>query len=90
MLSQPRVCQEVRQWWFHYLVELCWQYVNCWWDKSKIEKLKKDLNKSFDMKELGPAKQILRIEISGDQKTRHLWVSQESYTKKVLERLSMP
>ena len=32
-------------------------------DTNKIEKLKKELNKSFAMKDLGPAKQILGMKI---------------------------
>ena len=33
-------------------------------DKSKIEKLKRVLSKSFDMNGLGPTRQILRMKIS--------------------------
>ena len=33
-------------------------------DKSKIEKLKKELSKSFDMNGLGPTRQILRMKLS--------------------------
>ena len=33
-------------------------------DTSKIDKLKKELSKSFEMKDLGPASQILGIKIS--------------------------
>ena len=58
-------------------------------DKSKIEKLKKELNKSFDMKDLGPARQNLGIKISRDRKIRCFWVSQEGYIHKVLERFSI-
>ena len=39
-------------------------------DKSKIEKLKKELSKSFDMKDLRLASHILRMKISRDRKTR--------------------
>ena len=35
-------------------------------DTNKIEKLKKELNKSFAMKDLGPAKQILGMKITKD------------------------
>ena len=34
------------------------------YDTCKIDKLKKELNKSFEMKDLGPASQILGIKIS--------------------------
>jgi hypothetical protein len=37
-------------------------------DTSKIDRLKKELSKSFNMKDLGPAKQILGMKISRDRK----------------------
>ena len=58
-------------------------------DSSKIDKLKRELNKYFSMKDLGSAKQILGMKISYDRKTMKLWLSQESYIKKVLERFNM-
>ena len=58
-------------------------------DKSKIEKLKKELSKSFAMKDLGPAKQILGMKITSDRKKGKLWLSQERYIEKVLERFNM-
>ena len=36
-----------------------------------IGDLKKELSKSFDMKDLGPAKQILGMQILQDQKARN-------------------
>ena len=44
-------------------------------DIAKIEKLKKDLNKSFAMKDLGSVKLILGMEITRDRKNRTLWLS---------------
>ena len=41
-------------------------------DKSKIGKLKKEPRKSFDMKDLRLARQIMGMKISNDQKTRHI------------------
>ena len=58
-------------------------------DSSKIERLKKELNKSFTMKDLGSAKQILGMKISREMKNMKLWLSQESYIEKVLERFNM-
>ena len=58
-------------------------------DPSKIDKLKRELSKSFAMKDLGPAKQILGMKISRDRKNGKLWLSQESYIEKVLERFNM-
>ncbi|KAL9251506.1 Retrovirus-related Pol polyprotein from transposon TNT 1-94-like protein [Drosera capensis] len=48
-------------------------------DTNKICKLKRELSKSFAIKDLGPAKQILGMKISRDRSTRKLWLSQKSY-----------
>lgn len=58
-------------------------------DAAKIEKLKKELSKSFAMKDLGPAKKILGMKIIRDRKKKELWLSQERYIEKVLERFNM-
>ena len=44
---------------------------------SKIEKLKKELSKSFSMKDLGPTKQILGMKITRDRKNGKLWLTRE-------------
>ncbi|KAL6138925.1 hypothetical protein ACLB2K_064204 [Fragaria x ananassa] len=41
------------------------------------------------MKDLGPAKKILGMQITRDRKKGLLWLSQESYIEKVLERFNM-
>ena len=51
-------------------------------DASMIGDLKKDLFKAFDMKDLGPARQILGKEIAR-------WLSQEKYVERILERFNM-
>ena len=56
---------------------------------SKISKLKSKLSKFFTMKDLGPAKQILGIRIVRDRSLGIIWLSQENYIKKVLERFNM-
>ena len=48
-------------------------------DTGKIDKLKKELSKSFEMKDLGSTSQILGIKISKDKMNGKLWLSQESY-----------
>ena len=58
-------------------------------DSSKFYRLKRELSKFFSMKDLGSAKQILDMKISHDRKNRKLWLSQESYIEKVLERFNM-
>jgi len=56
---------------------------------SAIDSLKQELNESFDMKDLGAAKQILGMQITRDRKAKKLWLSQEKYIEKVLDRFSM-
>ena len=58
-------------------------------DTGVIGNLKKDLFKSFDMKDLGAARQILGMQILRDKKTKKLWLSQEKYIQRVLERFNM-
>ena len=58
-------------------------------DAMKISQLKKELSKSFDMKDLGPAQQILGMRIIRDRKKRRLWLSQEKYVERVLKRFNM-
>ncbi|GLT38191.1 hypothetical protein SLA2020_124550 [Shorea laevis] len=56
---------------------------------SRIKKLKLELNKSFAMKDLGPTKQILGMMINHDRASRKLWLSQEKYIERVLQRFEM-
>ena len=58
-------------------------------DIDKIDKLKKELSKSFEMKDLGPASQILSIKIFQDRTNVKLWLSQESYIEKVLNKFNI-
>lgn len=58
-------------------------------DVSKIDRLKGQLSSSFAMKDLGPAKQILGISIVRDRKEKKIWLSQQKYIEKVLDRFSM-
>ena len=56
---------------------------------SRIEKLKQQLSHSFAMKDLGPAKQILGIRIIRDRKAKKLYLSQEKYIEKILQKFNM-
>ncbi|GMH04122.1 hypothetical protein Nepgr_005961 [Nepenthes gracilis] len=56
---------------------------------ARIMELKKQLGQSFAMKDLGPTKQILGIRISRDREGKKLWLSQEGYVEKVLQRFNM-
>ena len=53
----------------------------------EINNLKTRLSATFDMKDLGPAKQILGMRISRDRSAGNLNLSQELYIQKVLSRL---
>jgi transposase InsO family protein len=56
---------------------------------GRIAQLKRELSKSFAMKDLGPAKQILGIRITRDRGAKKLHMSQEQYIEKVLRRFNM-
>ena len=56
---------------------------------TEIEKLKTQLNREFEMKDLGEAKKILGMEISKDRKLGRLCLSQKEYLRKVLKRFGM-
>ena len=52
--------------------------------KDQIVKLKKQLNKKFEIKDLGEAKKILGVEICRDRARGKVNFSQKQYLKKVL------
>jgi hypothetical protein len=58
-------------------------------DSKLINKLKLELSNSFDMKDLGPARNILGMQIIRDRKCGKLWLSQEKYIERVLLRFNM-
>lgn len=58
-------------------------------EQSEIQKLKTLLSKHFQMKDLGPAKVILGMEIERDRTQRRLGLFQKRYLTKVLERFDM-
>ncbi|CAL5435892.1 unnamed protein product [Camellia sinensis] len=58
-------------------------------DATTIRSLKKELLQSFDMKDLGPAQQILGMNIVRDRKAKKLWLSQEKYVERVIEKFNM-
>ena len=68
-------------------------YVDDMLVKSKImveiNRLKAQLAKTLDMKDLGVAKQILGMEIHRDRKNGKLWLSQHKYMEKILMRFGM-
>lgn len=57
--------------------------------RSKINKLKDELNSEFKMKDLGSPGRILGIDIRRDKKLRKLVLSQEAYVNKILIKFGM-
>jgi hypothetical protein len=53
-------------------------------DLKKIKALKERLKSEFAIKDLGAARQNLRMRIIKDRKDQKLWLSQEKYIEKVL------
>jgi len=58
-------------------------------DRQEIQKLKKRLNDEFEMKDLGNAKRILGMDIMRDRNKGELFLSQQGYLRKVVERFRM-
>ncbi|CAL5395053.1 unnamed protein product [Camellia sinensis] len=58
-------------------------------DATVIRSLKNELSQSFDMKDLGPAQQMLGIQIVRDRKAKKLWLSQEKYVERVIAKFNM-
>ena len=56
---------------------------------AHVQKLKAQLKKEFDMKDLGEAKKILGMKIIRDGGSGRLWLSQKNYVLKVLERFNI-
>ena len=55
----------------------------------KINRLKAQLDMTFDMKDIGETKQILGIVIHKDKKNGKLWLSQQKCVEKILMRFNM-
>ena len=58
-------------------------------DKTKIQKMKDSLSREFEMKDLGRASRILRMDIIRDRKKGTLVLSQEAYIEKVIKSFGM-
>ncbi|KAI4332243.1 hypothetical protein L6164_017167 [Bauhinia variegata] len=58
-------------------------------NREEINRLKAQLSKEFEMKDLGEAKKILGMEITRDRKRGILFLTQKQYLKKVLQRFSI-
>ena len=58
-------------------------------DKEEIGKVKVQISKEFEMKDVGATKKILRMEILRDRKVGKLYLSQKRYIEKVLYKFNM-
>eukprot|EP00253_Pinus_taeda_P030085 PITA_30085 len=56
---------------------------------EEINRLKTQMARTFDMKDLGAARQILGMEIFRDRSNGKLWLSQQKYVEKILLRFGM-
>src|ERR1044072_5206600 len=54
-----------------------------------VMRVKAELNKEFEIKDLGAASRILGIDIRRDRKQSRLCLSQEAYLRKILEKFGM-
>ncbi|GJV47755.1 retrovirus-related pol polyprotein from transposon TNT 1-94 [Tanacetum coccineum] len=58
-------------------------------NKDHINKLKAQLAREIEMKDLEPENKILGMQIHRDRVSKKLWLSQKSYVKKILQRFNM-
>ncbi|KAH9648557.1 hypothetical protein KPL70_025642 [Citrus sinensis] len=58
-------------------------------NKDRIQELKAQLAREFEMKDLGPANKILGMQIHRDRNNKKIWLSQKNYLKKILRRFNM-
>ena len=58
-------------------------------DLSKIEDVKRQLGKLYQMKDLGPASSYLGIQITRDRNTQAIWIDQEAYIENALKRFDL-
>src|ERR1044072_734417 len=56
---------------------------------TEINRLKQQLSENFEMKDLGPAKQILGMRISRKRSEGTLKLSQQKYVEKLLDRFNV-
>ena len=58
-------------------------------DLSKIEDIKHQLGKLYQMKDLGPASSYLGIQITRNRNIRAIWIDQEAYIEYALKRFDL-
>lgn len=63
----------------------CYMLIKC----QQINILNQQLREVFEIKDLGVAKKIIRVEIIRDRNEGILYLTQQKYIKKVLEKFEM-
>ena len=58
-------------------------------DLSKINDIKHQLGKLYQMKDLGPASSYLGVQITRDQNTQAIWIDQQAYIENALKRFEL-
>ncbi|KAK9200738.1 hypothetical protein WN944_015936 [Citrus x changshan-huyou] len=58
-------------------------------NKDRVQELKAQLAREFEMKDLEPANKILGMQIHRDRNNRKIWLSQKNYLKKILRHFNM-
>ncbi|KAH9652502.1 hypothetical protein KPL70_027122 [Citrus sinensis] len=58
-------------------------------NKDRVQELKVQLAREFEMKDLRPANKILGMQIHRDRNNRKIWLSQKNYLKKILRRFNI-
>ena len=58
-------------------------------NKDRIQELKAQLAREFEMKDLGSANKILGMQIHQNKNNRKIWLSQKNYLKKILQWFNM-
>ena len=58
-------------------------------NKHRVQKLKAQLARMFEMKDLGVANKILRMQIHREKQSRKIWLSQTNYLKEILRCFNM-
>ena len=58
-------------------------------DKAQVAAFKAEMRTKFNMKELGPIGHYLNVRVVRDRANRHIYLLQDTYIKKVLQRFGM-
>ena len=58
-------------------------------DLHKIEDVKRQLGKLYQMKDLGPTSSYLGIQITRNRNTQAIWIDQEAYIENALKRFDL-